>query len=73
MKGKSLFKREGKVIESFTPLNTHQEHIWREVFHLHNILTPPSSRSEIMGNEPETCYRTIEKVGWALVTALKKL
>lgn len=37
VKDKSLFKRTRKTTESFTPLNIPQEHIWHEVFHLHNI------------------------------------
>lgn len=52
MQDKSTFKREGKTAKRFTPMNTHQEKIWCEVLHLHNIHAPPSPMVEVMGLEP---------------------
>lgn len=37
--------------------NTHNEHIWYEVFHLHNILTPMAPKMDVMGPELDRwCY-----------------
>lgn len=45
-------KWSGRPTESFTPLNTHRKHIWRQILHTHNICLPPASKSEIMGPDP---------------------
>lgn len=50
--GKTTFKRGGKVVEIFTPLNTHREKIRREVFHLHDMHTPPSPKAYAIGPKP---------------------
>ena len=40
----------GKATKSFTPLNIRREQIWCDVFHLHNILTPPAPKA-MMGSK----------------------
>lgn len=45
-----MFKRVGKVIENFMPLNTRREHIWHEVFNLHNIPTLLALKAYVMGS-----------------------
>lgn len=52
MKYKTVFKREEKTEQSFTHLNTRYEQIFHEVLHLHNILTPPPPKTDVMGPEP---------------------
>lgn len=40
-KDKIAFKRVGKTVENFMPLNIRREQIWREVIHMNNNPTPP--------------------------------
>lgn len=48
----STFKRNGKAMETFTPLNTFHEHIWRKFLHIHDIHTLPTLKEEVMVHEP---------------------
>lgn len=48
---KTKFKHGGKVLESFKPLNTRRENIWREAFHLHDIHMPPTPKEDVSGLE----------------------
>lgn len=66
---KSMFKRAGKAAKKFTPLNTHREWIWHEVFHLHNIPTMLALRFEVMGSKLEKLCNSIEIKGIILTTA----
>lgn len=50
--GKTIFKRVGKTVESFTPLNTRREQIWHEIIHLHNIHMPLAPKTDMMGPKP---------------------
>lgn len=48
---KETFMRGRKTMESFMPLNTHYEKIWREALHLHDIPTPHTLETNVMGPE----------------------
>lgn len=77
IKDKTAFKRVGKAVESFTPLKTHCDLTWLEVFHLHNIHAPPSLKEYIMGlglrrwctfhklkvHHTEYCYQLKKEIG----------
>lgn len=47
-----MFKRVGKMIGKFLPLNTHREHICCKVLHLHNIHILPTPKEDAMAHKP---------------------
>lgn len=71
MRDRVTFKWSGKSNESFTPLNTHWEHIRQEVLHIQNILQLMAPKIKVMepgphswckyhkikGHQMEDCYQ----------------
>lgn len=52
IKDKISFKRVSNTTESFTPLGTRCEQIWRKVSHLHNIPMSPTLKEDVVYPEP---------------------
>lgn len=54
VKNRMMFKRIRIPIEKFIPMNTRQEQIWQELFHVHNIPQLSAPKAYVMGLEPNS-------------------
>lgn len=63
MRDITTFKKSGKHVEIFKPLNIRRVKILHEVLHMHNISQPPTPKACVMRLNPGGCTDSISSGG----------